>query len=77
MAGHKYYGNVSKLGSVASNLILAADNFGPHFAASVNVVAARNNNELRPLVPNATPYQQALDQMFKEVKCEFLRHLLK
>ena len=72
---------MSRLGSVASNLILAADNFGPHFAASVKAVAARNNNELRPLVPNATSYQQALDQMFKEVKRlikgEFLRHLLK
>ena len=72
---------MSKLGSVASNLIAAADNFGPHFAASVKAVATRNNNELRPLVPNATPYQQALDQMFKEVKRlvkgEFLRHLLK
>ena len=40
---------MSKLGSVASNLIVAADNFGPHLAASVKAVAARNNNELRPL----------------------------
>ena len=60
--------SITKLGSVASNVFLCADNFGPHFAASLKVGDAQHSNQLHNLVPNATLYQQAWYQMFKAVK---------